>query len=166
VKGLGVAARDRDTLLFGKTPGKPSYIFNMSVGYDLDGIRTPAMQTFMDSMTDASATESFRGCIESLEALIAEGAFLEGTEWEGMEKKLASLPGRIGANISPSVTISTMHGCPPQEIEAICTYMLTEKKLDTFVKLNPTLLGYERVRKVARRTRLRVHFAQARVIRP
>ena len=41
-----------------------------------------------------------------------------------------------------------MHGCPPKEIEAICSYLLTEKKLDTFVKLNPTLLGYDTVRKV------------------
>jgi putative selenate reductase len=39
-----------------------------------------------------------------------------------------------------------MHGCPPDEIESICSYMLEEKGLDTFVKLNPTLLGYETVR--------------------
>lgn len=41
-----------------------------------------------------------------------------------------------------------MHGCPPDEIEAICRYMLTEKNLNTFVKLNPTLLGYPRVRQI------------------
>ena len=41
-----------------------------------------------------------------------------------------------------------MHGCPPKEIEAICSYLLTEKKLDTFVKLNPTLLGYDTVRMI------------------
>ena len=41
-----------------------------------------------------------------------------------------------------------MHGCPPKEIEAICSYMLTEKKLNTFVKLNPTLLGYDEVRRI------------------
>ena len=39
-----------------------------------------------------------------------------------------------------------MHGCPPQEIEKIAEYFLTEKKLHTYVKLNPTLLGYEFVR--------------------
>ena len=38
-----------------------------------------------------------------------------------------------------------MHGCPPGEIESICLYMLTQKKLDTLVKLNPTLLGFDRV---------------------
>lgn len=46
------------------------------------------------------------------------------------------------------VTLSTMHGCPPDEIEAICRYMLEEKNLNTFVKLNPTLLGYSRVREI------------------
>ena len=47
-----------------------------------------------------------------------------------------------------SVTLSTMHGCPPGEIESICSYMLKEKKLDTLVKLNPTLLGHERAREI------------------
>ncbi|MHC1692206.1 MAG: putative selenate reductase subunit YgfK [Sphaerochaetaceae bacterium] len=125
---------------------KPSFIFNMSVGYDLAGIKTPRMQTYIDSMLDSSKTDTFNQCIGSLGALIAEGSFLEGTPWEPLAGKLASLPEKIGANISPSVTISTMHGCPPHEIEAICSYMLTEKKLDTFVKLNPTLLGYDKVR--------------------
>ncbi len=39
-----------------------------------------------------------------------------------------------------------MHGCPPGEIESICAYMIEEKRLDTLVKLNPTLLGHERAR--------------------
>ncbi len=39
-----------------------------------------------------------------------------------------------------------MHGCPPAEIEAILKYLIQEKKLHTFVKLNPTLLGYKYVR--------------------
>ena len=40
-----------------------------------------------------------------------------------------------------------MHGCPPQEIENIVTYLLKEKHIHTYVKCNPTLLGYEFVRK-------------------
>ncbi len=43
-----------------------------------------------------------------------------------------------------SVTLSTMHGCPPDEIERIARYMLEERKLHTIVKMNPTLLGKER----------------------
>jgi putative selenate reductase len=41
-----------------------------------------------------------------------------------------------------------MHGCPPHEIESICRYMLEEKSINTFVKLNPTLLGFQRVREI------------------
>ena len=41
-----------------------------------------------------------------------------------------------------------MHGCPPDEIEAICRYMLEEKHINTYVKLNPTLLGFPRVREI------------------
>ena len=40
-----------------------------------------------------------------------------------------------------------MHGCPPDEIERIARYLLKEKHLNTFVKCNPTLLGYDFVRK-------------------
>ena len=54
-------------------------------------------------------------------------------------------------SISPEIcncaTLSTLHGCPPQEIERIASYLLTEKKVHTFIKCNPTLLGYEYARK-------------------
>ncbi|RKY99570.1 MAG: putative selenate reductase subunit YgfK, partial [Ignavibacteriae bacterium] len=53
-----------------------------------------------------------------------------------------NLINNISPNISNSVTLSTMHGCPPDEIERIVTYLVTEKNLHTYVKLNPTLLGY------------------------
>ena len=49
----------------------------------------------------------------------------------------------ISACICNSATISTLHGCPPQEIESIANYLLKEKKMHTFIKCNPTLLGYE-----------------------
>ncbi len=41
-----------------------------------------------------------------------------------------------------------MHGCPPNEIEAIVKYLIAEEGLHTYVKLNPTLLGFETVRKI------------------
>ncbi len=126
---------------------KPSFIFNMSVGYNLEGIKTDRMQKFIDSMIDANKDERFAAYLGELEALLSEGLF-DGTPWEGLEKKLKGLSKKVSANISPSTTLSTMHGCPPAEIEAICNYMLTEKKVDTFVKLNPTLLGFDTVRKI------------------
>ena len=53
----------------------------------------------------------------------------------------------ISSNVSNSITESTLHGCPPAEIERIATYLITEKHLNTFIKCNPTLLGYEYARK-------------------
>jgi putative selenate reductase len=95
-------------------------IFNMSVGYNLEGILSPPMQRFMARLKDAS-TE-----IAQLKAQLSNSQF-------------ANLP--IPTQLTNSVTLSTMHGCPPDEIEAIARYMLEERGLHTFVKLNPTLLG-------------------------
>lgn len=126
----------------------PDFIFNMSVGYNLDGIKQPKMQTYIDNMIDATKSSQFEDYKATLKYIIEQGNLLEGSDLEGNEKALKGLEQRISANICPSVTISTMHGCPPKEIEAICSYMLTEKHLNTFVKLNPTLLGYDEVRRI------------------
>ena len=100
----------------------PDFIFNMSVGYNLEGIKQPKMQTYIDSMIDATKSPLFEQYKASLKNIIEEGTILEGTDIEGHAKALKGLENRISANISPSVTISTMHGCPPKEIEAICSY--------------------------------------------
>ena len=47
--------------------------------------------------------------------------------------------------ISDTLTLSTFHGCPPDEIESITKHLIDEHDLDVIVKLNPTLLGYETV---------------------
>jgi putative selenate reductase len=106
----------------------PQTIFNMSVGYNLEGIRQPAMQRFMDRLQDASAE------IAGLQAALQ-------ARFPHLPVAGAQVPGRI----TNSVTLSTMHGCPPDEIEAIARYLLEERGLHTFVKLNPTLLGKEGV---------------------
>ncbi|MCK5156224.1 MAG: putative selenate reductase subunit YgfK [Spirochaetales bacterium] len=126
--------------------GSINCIFNMSVGYDLAGIKSDKMQKFIDSMIDSSGNELFKGYLNELDSLIDNGSLFFGTCFEGKTSSLKGLSKKVPANISPSVTLSTMHGCPPEEIEAICSYMLVEKGLHTFVKLNPTLLGYETVR--------------------
>ncbi len=131
---------------------EPDFIFNMSVGYNLDGIKQPKMQNYIDCMIDASKSPLFEKYKTELKALIDEGEFWCGTDIEQNAGVFAGLEDRISPNISPSVTISTMHGCPPAEIEAICAYMMTEKHLNTFVKLNPTLLGYDAVREILDRT--------------
>ncbi|MCK5250461.1 MAG: FAD-dependent oxidoreductase, partial [Spirochaetaceae bacterium] len=94
----------------------------------------------------SGSEERFQGWLKELDKLIADPAFLEGTGLEDRREVLASLTADIPGTIVHNVSISTMHGCPPSEIESICRYMLDEKGLDTYVKLNPTLLGYEKVR--------------------
>lgn len=104
-------------------------VFNMSVGYNLEGIQSPPMTRFMDRLTDASAE------IAEIKALLRHRF-----------PQFADLD--IPARIADNVTLSTMHGCPPDEIEQIARYLLEERGLHTAVKLNPTLLGRERVMEI------------------
>lgn len=111
--------------------------FNMSVGYDLAGIQTEKVNSFIEGMKDASETEVFKTCRTWL--LDNLDRFTNLTK-EDVEK--------ISPNICNSITLSTLHGCPPAEIERIATYLLTEKKTNTFIKCNPTLLGYDYARSI------------------
>ena len=109
--------------------GAPAAIFDMSVGYDLAGIRHPRMTRFMDALADATeALAPIRA------ALSRDFPSLADTD--------------IPAEVVNSVTVSTMHGCPPDEIERIARYCLEERGLHTVVKLNPTLLGPDAVRAI------------------
>jgi putative selenate reductase len=101
-------------------------VFNMSVGYNLAGIQSPPMTRFMDRLVDAS--EELAAIQAILEAQFPQFADIE-------------IPRRLTNN----VTLSTMHGCPPDEIERIVRYLLEERRLHTTVKLNPTLLGSDTV---------------------
>lgn len=125
-----------------------SFSFNMSVGYNLDGIKQPPMQAYIDSMVDARQHPRFAEYLQTLEKWVRDEDFIRELGLQGRRARLQGLPGRISSRIVRGVTLSTMHGCPPHEIEAICRYMLEEKSLNTFVKLNPTLLGFDRVREI------------------
>ena len=127
---------------------KHSFIFNMSVGYDLEGIKTPSMDSFINNLVDASKHSVFKYHLEELDSFIREANLLEAMRIKGKVKGLKNISSMISPYIAQSVTLSTMHGCPPQEIEAISRYLMEEKRLHTFVKLNPTLLGYKQVRKI------------------
>lgn len=107
--------------------GPVGTVFNMSVGYNLDGIKQPNVQSFFSEMADSSSYIAQQ--LETLSDLIPEMQTLV-----------------VPRQISNNVTLSTMHGCPPDEIEAIARYLIEEKQLHTLVKLNPTLLGPERLR--------------------
>lgn len=125
-----------------------SFIYNMSVGYDLAGIKNERVQKFINDMMDSSSNEVFQGYVKELQNIIEDDNFLKGTDLEDKAAALQGIPGKVPSQLCNQLTLSTMHGCPPKEIEDICMYMLTEKKLNTFVKLNPTLLGFDRVREI------------------
>jgi putative selenate reductase len=98
-------------------------VFELSVGYDLKGLQQPAMRDYLMRAQDIAPLIA-----ELLPHIPAE---LRGLDFD---PKMVSC-----------VTLSTFHGCPPEEIEAIARYLLAEIGVDVIVKLNPTLLGFEEV---------------------
>jgi len=114
----------------GKVPlenGYDRHVFDLSVGYDLKGVKSEKVRDFILGMKDARKT------VETLRAQIPE-------------RHAALRSADFRAAVSGSVTLSTFHGCPPDEIEAIASFMLEEMGLDCIVKLNPTLLGSKDLR--------------------
>lgn len=123
-----------------KLPGleerkKPEFI--VSVGYDLDGIKSPKIDNFLNSMRDASETDEWKNDIEWIKryADIPEDFIAE------LEKETC---------ISDTVTLSTMHGCPAEDIEKIAMYLISEKKFNTYIKMNPTLVGIDMAKEFLR----------------
>jgi putative selenate reductase len=104
-------------------------VFDMSVGYDLAGIRSARVRAFMAGLMDATAIVArLRDQIPGPLAHLRDTPF--------------------ATRISDTVTLSTFHGCPPQEIEAIAAFLLQDVGLHVVVKLNPTLLGRAQVAEV------------------
>ena len=112
------------------------FVFNMSVGYDLEGIKSEKIDTYIENMKNAENTPIWKACTEYALANLDRFTHVD-------EAFIRS----ITPHVSDSITLSTLHGCPPDEIERIATYLITEKNLNTYIKCNPTLLGYEFARK-------------------
>ncbi len=101
---------------------KQETIYDMSVGYNLEGISSPRVRQWIESMKDATAIiEELRG------QLTGEFARFRGLPF----------PKRV----SDTITLSTFHGCPAGEIERIVYFLLTEMDVHVCIKMNPTLLG-------------------------
>ena len=109
--------------------------FNLSVGYNLEGIQSEKIDTFLEGMKEAKDTAVFKECKQYL---LDHIDMFDKLTKEDVES--------ISSNICNSATLSTLHGCPPQEIERIANYLIDEKGMHTFIKCNPTLLGYEYAR--------------------
>jgi putative selenate reductase len=110
-------------------PGFGRTVFDMSVGYDLAGIRSERVQAFLRGMLDATA--------------VVERLRRELPAWLGPLRELD-----FATRISDTLTLSTFHGCPPDEIEAMVAHLMREHGLACVVKLNPTLLGAAELRRL------------------
>lgn len=122
------------------TSGEP--IYDMSIGYDLAGIQTTKVVQFIRGMIDVR---------------------------ESVARLRDQIPRRLGTlrdldyptALSRSITLSTFHGCPANEIERICEFLLTDLGVHVIVKMNPPMLGKERLEHllydVMGYTELRVH---------
>jgi putative selenate reductase len=101
-------------------------ILDMSVGYDLAGIRSAPVRSWIESMKDARAE------VEAVRREIPDDL----RRWREVD---------FTTRLSDQITLSTFHGCPASEIEGIVRFLLTEMDVHVTVKLNPTLLGKEAV---------------------
>ena len=128
VKGSMLIDVARATGLLGRPddPARDDTILDLSLGYDLAGVRSPAVRSWVESMKDARAeVEALRG------------------EIPDEHRRLRDLDFRTA--LSDQVTLSTFHGCPADEIEAMAVFLMQELGLHVTVKLNPTLLGKDAV---------------------
>lgn len=96
--------------------------YDASVGYDLVGIQSPKVRDYLVSLRD----------IAPLVTRLRE-------ELPADLRPLADVP--MPRSLVESVTLSTFHGCPPHEIEAIVRHLFEAHGLSVVIKLNPTLLG-------------------------
>ncbi len=105
------------------------FIFNLSVGYDYKGIQNPNVQEFLNKMENCQSELDVK-----LDAIV------------DLYPNVKNLS--IPSCISNNITLSTMHGCPPDEIEKIGKYLIEIRRYHTAIKLNPTLLGPEHLREI------------------
>ena len=108
--------------------------FIISVGYDLKGIKSQIVDSFIENMKDAKTTEEWKIDINVLKENIH---LFKNFKFEDIDK--------LESKLTNTVTLSTMHGCPAQDIEQIGIYLMKEKKLNTYIKMNPTLLGKKKL---------------------
>lgn len=120
---------EKETL--GVPKGDPFYetVFDLSVGYDLKGISSPEVHAWIRDMLNAEAAI----------ARILDGLPPRYDELKGLN---------VDPHIANSITLSTFHGCPADEIEGIVKHLISEHKVHVIVKMNPTQLGYERVKQL------------------
>ena len=104
-------------------------VFEVSIGYSLAGIQSEPIGQWLDAMRTA------RPVLQTLR--------------EQVPPALRSfLPEILPEELSHCVTLSTFHGCPPDEIERIVEHLFCRHGFDVVVKFNPTLLGLQQTRDI------------------
>ena len=103
---------------------KTSTIYDFSLGYTLASVSSQPVRGFIANLRHAKKH------IDKLRMEIPD-------RW----KQYRDLP--YPEEISNTVTLSTFHNCPSNEIEKICNFLLTEIGMHVVVKMNPTMLGWD-----------------------
>lgn len=122
VKGALLIAMVSASGLAGVRADFTDTVFEASVGYDLAGVSGERVGAFLRGLTDVRPT------VERLRAELPPSL-----------RRHAEV--NVPTALVASVTVSTFHGCPPDEVEAIAAHLMEQHGLDCVVKLNPTLLG-------------------------
>ncbi len=118
--------------------GEPDgFIFNISVGYTLEGIKSKKINDFLDGMIDASHTKAWQEAMAVLEDSMELFSVFKHEDIAKLTPKVCS-----------SVALSTLHGAKPEEIEPMLRHLIGEKGFNTYLKMNPTLIGFERARQL------------------
>ncbi len=111
------------------------FIFNMSVGGDFADLKSEKMNAFIEGLKSAEYTKVWRECENWARAHM--------DELDGIDNTYIS---DISPNVSTSVTFVPRRGLSAEEIEQCSRYLIEEKHLHTFVRLDPSLLGYYTIR--------------------
>ncbi|WP_294403249.1 4Fe-4S dicluster domain-containing protein [uncultured Clostridium sp.] len=114
--------------------------FIMSIGYDLSGIKSQKIDTFLGNMKNAENTCEWKRDIKYIQENID---LFSNFKLEDLKN--------ISSEISSTVTLSTMHGCRSEEIEKIALYLINDKKLNVYIKMNPTLAGKEKIQEILKK---------------
>jgi len=112
---------------------KPSdFLFNMSVGYTLEGLKSAKMEAFIEGMRRPETGSYWERALEELKSFVESPLFMQAFGSQALEKA-RSIAEHMPVRPVHSVTLSTMHGCPPEEIERIGRYLIEEKGFDTYI---------------------------------
>ena len=108
-------------------------IFDLSVGYDLAGIQSGRVRQWLRSIRNATPLiENYRQEIPA--------------EFEAYRDIY------FNPEIGNSITLSTFHGTRSDEIESICEFLISELDFNVVIKMNPPMLGKEKLEYLLRET--------------